>query len=434
MISLAVGAGAQQPTVYTLEQCRQMAVENNSKVKVAEGKAQQARELSRYAFTKYFPTVDGNWLGYRSNKGLIQYTLPNLGDYIPELGNFPLGTIELIKKGWSGSITAMQPIFAGGQIVNNNKLAHVGEKAAELEKQNAVDDVLLTAEQYYWQIVTLKSKKSTLQSVMQMVDTLEYQVQTAVNAGVILRNDLLKVQLRRNELRTLMVDLDNGIALSCNLLAQYIGQNGELIDVDGGEVSFDLPAYPTEMFVEPSNAVEGTADYQLLGAQVKAAELRTKLAVGENLPTVGVGAGWFYDEIFSQHHNFGAVLLSVNVPITAWWGGSHKIKQNRIAEQNARTQMEDLTQMLEISMQNSWDDLTAAYRKMEIAHESIDQSTENLRLNENYYKYGVSNITDLLDAQTLYRESLDQYSEAYGSFRLAQATYLKATGRLGISD
>ncbi len=418
------------PTVYTLAECRELAVQNNAKVKIADGKAEQAREVSREAFTKYFPTIDGNWIGFRSNKDVLQYTLPNLGDYIPELGNFPLGTIGIIKKGWSGSITAIQPVFAGGQIVNGNRLAHVGEEAADLEKQSAVDEVLLTAEQYYWQIVTLKSKKRTLTTVMQMVDTLEYQVGVAVDAGVLLRNELLKVQLRRNELRTMMVDLDNGIALSCNLLAQYIGHDGERIDVTGDEVTETLPPYPSDLFIDPSAAVVTTPDYQLLGAQVKAASLRTKMAVGENLPTVGVGAGWFYDDLFSQRHNFGAIMLSINIPLSAWWGGSHKIKQNRIAEANARTQQDDLTQMLEINMQNTWDDLTAAYRKLEISHESIEQSTENLRLNENYYQVGVSNVTDLLDAQTLYRQAQDQYSEAYGSYCLARATYLKATGRI----
>ena len=37
------------------------------------------------------------------------------------------------------------------------------------------------------------------------------------------RNDLLKVQLRRNQYRADMVDLDNGIELFGSLLGQYIG-------------------------------------------------------------------------------------------------------------------------------------------------------------------------------------------------------------------
>lgn len=435
----AIAASAQ--TALTLADCRRLAVENNAKVRMAEGNRRAAAEVSREAFTKYFPNVNASWMGYRSNKGAIQYTLPSPAQLLPpELGSIvppelapvlskSLGEIELIKKGWSAGITAIQPVFMGGQIVNGNRLAHVGEAVADLQKEDATDEAVITAEQYYWQIVTLQSKRQTLQSVMQMVDTLEYQVGVAVSAGVILPNDQLKVQLRQGELRAMMVDLDNGIALASNLLAQYVGLSGDSITLVSEPVPDDVPPYPLDIYMEPAHALSSTVDYRLLSQNVKASDLRTRMAVGENLPQVGVGAGWIYDDLFSQRHNFAAVMLTVNVPISNWWGGSHKIKKARIEAENARIQMEDLSQMLEIGMQNAWDDLTAAHRKMAIAHQSIAQAKENLRLNRNYYRAGVATITELLDAQTLYRQSLDGYTEAYGQFRQSRARYLDSTGR-----
>lgn len=442
MACVAACFAVQAQTTLTLDDCRRLAVENNAKVRVAEGNRKAATEVSREAFTKYFPQVNGTWLGYRSNKGALQFNLPSPAQMLPAelaplipaefapLMDKSLGKIDLVKKGWSGAVTAIQPVFMGGQIVNGNKLAHVGEEVAALEKENAIDEVLVTAEQYYWQIITLKSKKQTLQSVLEMVDTLAYQVGVAVKAGVTLPNDLLKVQLKQNDLRATMVDLDNGIALASNLLAQYVGLNGDSIDVVGETTPDEVPQYPLNVYVEPSQALASTTDYRLLDQSVKASDLKTKMAVGENLPQVGVGAGWVYDDIFNQKHNFGAVMLTVNVPISDWWGGSHKIKKSKIEAENARIQRQDLSEMLELNMQNAWDDLTAAHRKMAIAHESIAQATENLRLNQNYYQVGVSTITDLLDAQTLYRQSKDQYTEAYGAYRLSHVRYLDAIGAL----
>lgn len=345
------------------------------------------------------------------------------------MANQSLGEIELIKKGWTGSVYAIQPIFMGGQIVNGNKLAHVGEEVASLQKENAEDEVLLTTEKYYWQIITLQSKKQTLQSVLNMVDTLQYQVDVAIKAGVAMPNDLLKVKLQANELSASMVDLDNGITLASNLLAQYIGFNGDTIDIEPVNMVLQEQDYPDAMFVEPSQALPLTADYRLLQQSVKAADLKTRLAVGENLPKVGLGAGWMYDDLINEKHNFAAVMLTVSVPITDWWGGSHKIKKAKIEAENGRLQQKDLSQMLIIKMQNGWDDLTASYRKLKIAHEAIGESTENLRLNENYYRAGVSTITDLLDAQTLYRQTLDRYTEAYGNYKVATVVYLQAIGR-----
>ncbi len=442
IIAMGILSSAMAQTVLTLDDCRRLAVENNARVRIARGNREAATEVSREAFTKYFPNVSANFLGYRSNKGALQYTLPTIGSLIPAevapmipaelapLANRSLGDIELIKSGWNFSLLAIQPVFMGGRIVNANKLAHVGEEVARLQEDDAADEVMVTAERYYWQIVTLQSKRRTLESVLQMVDSLQYQVDVAVKAGVTLPNDLLKVQLKHNDLRSTMVDLDNGITLASNLLAQYVGLNGDSIIITAEQAPDSVPEYPLSLYIEPQQAVGMTNDYQQLGQNVKATELRTRLAVGENLPEVGLGGGWVYDDLFSQHHNFAAVMLTVSVPITDWWGGSHKIKKSRIDEANARLQQQDLTELLQIKMENAWDELTAAHRKMQIAHESIAQSTENLRLNTAYYGVGVSTITDLLDAQTLYQQSCDRYTEAYGDYRLKLAQYLDATGRL----
>ncbi|MBD5228649.1 MAG: TolC family protein [Bacteroidales bacterium] len=410
-------AAASGPRVLTLTDCRELAVKNNAKISIAAGNAEAAEEQRKEAFTKYFPTVSASATAFASNKPMISLDL------------FNVATLDMLKRGVSANVTAMQPVYAGGRIINANRLAEVGVEASRLELDNATDDVEQTAEKYYWQLVTLKSKRKTLTDVIALVDTLEYQVNVALKAGVTTRNELLKVQLRRNELRSTMVDLDNGIALSRQLLAQYVGLDGENIDIDEVETPGDVPPFPTDIYVDPTAALTATNDYQLLTKKVKAAELEEKITRGDNLPTVGVGAGYFYSDALGKSRGFGAVLVNVSVPISGWWGGSHAVKRRKIETANARSQMQDLSQMLCIKMTNAWDDLTSAHRKMEIAKESIGQSAENLRMNETFFDAGVSNVTDLLDAQALYRESLDRYTEAYGAYCMARINYLQATGQ-----
>lgn len=57
------------------------------------------------------------------------------------------------------------------------------------------------------------------------------------------------------------------------------------------------------------------------------------------------------------------------------------------------------------------------------------QSAENLRVHEAYYRAGTTTMSDLLDAQTLYRRSCDRFSDAYAAFRVSTTEYLVATGR-----
>ncbi len=141
--------------------------------------------------------------------------------------------IGFINKGKMAGVQAMQPVFMGGQIVNGNKLAAVGEEVARLRQQQTLDELRLTTESLYWKLVTLKASRGALEAAIATLDTLDTQVKVAVDAGVAMRNDLLKVQLKRNTYRSEMVDLDNGIKLVRMLLGQYMGKGADWnFDVD----------------------------------------------------------------------------------------------------------------------------------------------------------------------------------------------------------
>lgn len=418
-ISGIAGAAAQAPadSVLSLEQCINMAICNNTAMKMAENNTAAARETRREAFTKYFPEISAAGFGFRTANYVLQYNA------------LDLLKIELIKHGVMGGVQALQPIFMGGQIVNGNQLAKVGEAVAELQAKQSESEVRVTTEKYYWQLATLKATKGTLTSAIAMLDTLQRQVSVAVDAGIVTNNELLKVELQRNDFASQMVDLDNGIKLCRMVLSQYVGAPyTSPVDIDA-VVPKQVPAYPIDLLIDPAEALVQTNDYQLLVNQVKARKLEKRMELGKNLPTVLGGAGWYYHNVLEQGHNFGALTLAINIPITGWWGGSHAIKNKDLQLKNAQLQLSDGSQMLQINMQNKWDELTAAHRKMEIAAEAIGQSDENLRMNQAFYEAGTSTITDLLDAQTLNQEARNKYIASYGDFRVAEAEYLSATGR-----
>lgn len=404
-------------SILTLQQCIDMAVANNAAMQTAENNTEAAKQQRREAFTKYFPEISAQGFGFRTRHYVLQYNLLNLLE------------IGMIQHGVTGGVQALQPIFMGGQIVNGNKLAKVGEAVAELQQKQTASEVRVAAEKYYWELATLKATKGSLAKGLELLDTLQYQVGVAVKAGIVTNNELLKVQLQYNEFAAKMVDLDNGIKLCRMVLSQYVGAPyTSPVDIDAA-VPDSVPEYPLNLRIDPAEALPQTNNYQLLVEQLKAAKLEKRMEVGKNLPTVLGGAGWYYHNILEQGHNFGALMLAINIPISGWWGGSHAIKRKELAVKNAQIELNDLSQMLQINMQNKWDDLTAAHRKMEIAAQAITQSAENLRFNQAFYDAGTGTITDLLEAQTLNQEARDSYIAAYGSFRSAMAEYLSATGR-----
>ncbi len=404
-------------SLLTAERCAEMAIANNAAMRNAAKNEESARETRCEAFTKYFPQVSASAAAFRTHNDILEYDF------------FNLINLGIIDRGKVAGVQAVQPVFMGGQIVNGNRLAKVGEEAAELQARQTSDRVRLTARTYYWRLVTLNAARQTLEKALQTLDTLDLQVQAAVDAGIATRNDLLKVQLKRNTYRADMVDLDNGIDLFGRLLGQYIGLPEGVRPVPVVAVPDSMPLLPDAVYMLPADALPQTADYQLLNKNIEAKKLEKRMEVGKNLPTVALGAGWFYHDVLRQDHNFGAVMVAVNIPLSGWWGGSHAIRKKEIAVQVAQNEFSDLSQKLEIEMSDKWNNLTSAHRKMAIAREAIGQSEENLRLNRAYYDAGMCTVTDMLEAEALNRQAEDDFTAAYGAFCVAYDEYLNATGR-----
>ncbi len=430
LCSLCCGTVAAQGT-YTLDQLKQLAVENNYNLRSARNAIEQSKEVKSEAFTKYFPQVSALGFGFQNNKPMIDYDieLPDvLAAIVPE-GLIP-ANISLMKKGIYGSVSAIQPVFMGGQIINGNKLAKVGVEASELQLEASEDQVELTTEQYYWQMVSLKEKQQTLKAVLDMLEALEKDVNNMVRVGAVNRNDLLQVQLRKGEIETAQLELENGLTTVSQLLAQHCGIKSGELRVESGEIATAtaVPALPVALRQDHQTALAATPQYRLLEKNVESHRLQHKLKVGQNMPSVGVGASYSYNDFFEKSSS-AMVFAAVQVPISGWWGGSHAIKRQKLALQDAQEQMEDNGQKLVIRMNNAWAAVETSHKKLLIAHDAIEQAEENLRLNRDYYRVGSTKMSDLLLAQQQYQQARDRYTDAFADFQTKQLEYRQATGQ-----
>ena len=403
--------------VYTLDECINSALKYNVKVRNAENDLEMAKHDKKETFTKYFPNISAVGSGFIANEPLVQMQMS------------PEAKMEMLKDGMLGGISATMPLFTGGQIVNGNKLAELGVNMKALQKKQTDDEVRLEVERYFWQIVMLKEKLKTISLVEKQLERLETDVQASVDAGIVTRNDLLQVQLKKNDVLSGKIQLENSLNVSLSLLGQYIGAKSDSIDV-AFVVEEHLSESPQTLFCNHTDAVDRTNEYGLLKQNLQASKLQYKMAVGKNLPTVAIGGGLVYDNfVMGQDQSFYMGFVTVSVPLSGWWGGTHSIKKHKLQVKNAENLLNDNSEMLVIRMQNVWNTLNDSYRKAEIALLSVEQSSENLRLNMDYYSAGTATMSELLDAQTLYQQSRDKYVEAYTNYELSKREYLQATGR-----
>ena len=432
---------AAQPK-YTLEQILDSALHNNIAIRNAQLGIEAAQQQRKEAFTKYFPSVSAAGVWFNATKDMAKMTVnpgemlspqavQDLAEVLPASALAALATptsITMLRKGVIGTVSAIQPVFAGGQIVNGNRLAKVGEDVSKIQLELSENEVEKTAEQYFWQLASVQEKLKTILAAEQLLGDIHNDVDVAVRAGVAMPNDMLQVQLRENEIASQKLKIENAITLVRMLLGQYCGLTHdtafEIVVPDMNQPENILPTS-----IEEGQEVKLLPEYQLLDKQVEAAKLQRELAVGQNLPSVGVGVGYNYHNLLDNDRSFGLVFATVNIPISDWWGGSHAIKRKKIEVQKAEEQLEDNTQLLQIRMQNAWNGVQESYQQLLLAQRSIEQAQENLRLNRNYYNAGTSKMSDLLQAQLLFQQAQDKRTDAFSDYHNKLLEYKHSIGQ-----
>jgi outer membrane protein TolC len=341
---------------------------------------------------------------------------------------FPGMALSFFEKGSLGLVTATQPVFAGRRIVTGNKLANLGIEVNQIQLASNEDEVAIETERQYWQIVELTGKMKTLENYIQLVDTLHKEVKDVYNAGIINRNDLLKVELKQNELKMNRVKLSNGIILAKMAFCQYIGvlYHPEISFAD----DFGTLESPLLKYTDHQQTLPGRAEYKLLKKSTEAEKLQTTMLKGEYMPQFGVGAGAIYMDVMDDKSTTtGMIYSSIKIPISGWWEASHKLKERQFKEEQNQNMVADVSEKLLLQMQQAWNALDEAYQQVQLSEVSIKQAEENLKVSHDNFKAGMVTVSDLLEAQALLQSSIDNLTSSRSSYQVAMAKYLQVTGK-----
>lgn len=417
LISIALFANEARGQQWTLDACVDAALHNNVELKNSRLESEMAAEDKAQAFTNYFPQLSATGAGFIGAKDLMRGEME-----VPMMGAMPL---SMVKKGILATLTALQPLYTGGQVIVGNKLAALQQEVRALQLEMTAKDVQQNVATYFWHLVALRSNITTLDAVDSQLQEVYRQTEQYLQAGVINRNELLRVQLKREEISSERLRLQNGIELVRMMLAQLCGADMATFDIIPGEIH--SPQAPETYFLPADQALINREEVELTERSQRASELQVKMQRGKLLPSVAIGASGVYYNMMEKNQGNLVGLATVSIPISEWWGGSHAIRKAQMAAQQSRNTLQDVRQKLQIDILSAWNNLREAYAQIQIAQRSTEQADENLRLSRNQYDAGTMSLTDLLDAVTLYTQSHSRLDTACADYQARIAEYLRKT-------
>ena len=446
------GVSAQRS--LTLEECRQMALENNKQTAIAaENRIKAGYDVKSYR-ANYFPKISatGNYLFTTTSlkKSIPGNYLPTFvpdpasGQLVPnilttvdgvpifkEYAYFPDMDLELKLNGtYMAGIQLEQPIYMGGKITSAYRMSILGEELAALNETKTKAEIILTSDEAYWGYVQTIELAKTAHAYKSLMEHLLDDVQNAYEAGMKPRNDMLKVQVKLNEAELQVMQAENGVKLSRMNLCHIIGMplTSEIIPTE------DLSATPLTEY--PTAEIYDRPEYSMLEKQIELKDQQIKLIRSEFLPNVGLAGTFGYanglklngDKLL-DNTSFSAVV-SVSVPLFHWFEGRNKIASARSEKNIAILQRDDVSEQMELEIQQALNALEESLMEITLTQRSLEQAEENMQESQNRYEAGMETMSDLLEAQTLWQQAHAEYIRAQTSSRICETRYLKAAGKL----
>ena len=433
-LALSLSSFTLQAQVLTLDSCLALARKNNADIRTSQLEVLKAQEVKRQAFTKFFPQVSFSANTYYAVDPLIRFGINDIESNDmrellqviyegAEMGGADFKSeMTLMKKGSSISGNFVQPLFAGGRIINGNRLASLGVDAANLMAEAKTRDVIENIESSYYLVTGLQQKVATLKAALDLIDSLDRTVQAALANGLVTNADALQVQLKRNEMLANQQQLTSGIRLSKRLLCQQIG-----IDYSD-DIRFEEPAGGTEppaLFVNKTTGDSLRPEMKLLELNVQAEKLKKSMTIGESLPQLAIVGITFYGNILKKETSSnGIALLTLSVPLTAWWETAHKLHQHNIAIEEAQIMQDNLGRMMSLEEEKAYSDMMDAYLLMKSDSSALSVAEENYRLANLNYTAGNTTLSDVLQAHALLLQAQNAITDRKTTYTLARRRLL----------
>lgn len=425
LVLVSANAVAQDEFI-TLQECIELSHTNNPDVVNAALDRRAARAQKQEVFANWFPTVSATAGGFQAMDPLVRIGLDDVLGNTDAANNlrYYAGTVaglngidtdwNFLGRGYIAALNVQQPVFAGGRIVNGNALAALGEKAADVKNDIAIRDNDDNVSKKYWTVVSLCEKKKALQQGLDLVESLEKDVEEAVAAGLAKHSDLLQVKLQANELRTLMKRLKSGERLAKMDLFNCIGLEYSIIELDRLALSdslYGLPA-PEQYYQDAESVASSMGENKLLELSVESKILEKKLALGETLPQVAVGASIGYGQTIGLPGSNALVYAVVKIPISDWAKTSHKVQRSLIELEKAQNDKDYLERQIQLKVEMDWINVQNGWSRMMDADQAVILSELLEKQKRDDYEAGLCTMTELLKSQSDLQNSRSAYVDS----------------------
>lgn len=462
--------------ILSLDSCRALAIANNKELLISGEKINAAHYQNKAAFTNYLPNFSATGAYMRNQKefsllnsdqkaalsglgnsisGPLQQAAQVIGQLHPELapvlsqlggaivpalneaGSSIVDAFRTDTRNvYAGAITLTQPLYMGGKIRAYNKITKYAEELALQQHNSGMQEVILSTDQAYWQVISLVNKKKLAESYLKLLQKLDSDVEKMIAEGVATKADGLSVRVKVNEAEMTLTKVEDGLSLSRMLLCQLCGIDLSTPVVLADEDIDDIPLMPVTTDFEVETAYANRPEIRSLELATKIYQQKINVTRSEHLPSLALMGNYMVTNpsVFNSFENkfkgMWNVGIMLQLPIWHWGEGLYKVKAAKAEARIAQYQLEDAKEKIELQVNQSAFKVNEAAKKLTMAKKNLEKADENLRYATLGFEEGVIAPSNVLEAHTAWLSAQSEKIDAQIDVKLTEIYLQKSLGTL----
>jgi len=284
----------------------------------------------------------------------------------------------------------------------------------------------------YYGVLLAKKQLEVAEQSMKTAEAILDRSTNRVESGLVVESDLLSAQVRLSMRKQELIRAQNDLALARAQLSISMGAPAEN-DFDPEDALTEKHLPPISLEEAEKQAVEFRPDLKKVRSEEAAQQQSVSIAKSAFGPRVNAFGGWEADNpTFLAGGGGNNWLAGIEVQLDLFQGGAKRaqLSRERALREKVAAVGEMATNSVRLEVRRAYYDLDSARQQVEVARETIGESKESLRINQNRYDSGLSTITDLLASEDVARRSESDYWEAVYRYHTGYARLELASGTL----
>ncbi|MDR6919435.1 MULTISPECIES: TolC family protein [Chryseobacterium] len=416
---------AQEKKQLSLDEAVQLGIQNSKSLKIDAAKIEEATADLLEAKNRQLPElkVSGSYM-YLPTKPTVDLKIST--------GSGGSGGPEVHQVAYASANLSV-PIYSGGRIKYGIQSAKYLVEASKLSTENDKIAIAYNVAQAYNNLFKANQSIKVLEENLTASQKRDETFLKMENNGIIARNDRLKANLQTSNIELQLLEAKNNYNIANINMDLLLGlPETTEIEVDQNYIEEGNEVKPVSFYV--NEARENRKDLQALTQQRKAAELGTKAAKAENLPSIAFTGGYVAADIpkFLTVYNAVNVGVGVSYNLSNIWKENSSLKQSKAREMQLAATDELLNDNIKLDVNREYQNTDFSKKRITVFEKSAEQANENYRITKNKYDNGLATMTELLDADAAQIAANVGVINAKADAALAYRKLLQTTGTLTI--